>query len=284
MYEPRTALDLELLPGIPIEQVIQTLSGQATEAGNGPGFSAGQTATALINHYVSCAEQAEQQLANVLTPHQARALIRTETYWVLRSASPDLIRLGPLLTDEYQSRQQVLERLAGELKAEQKRWSRNPAPLVVPDTNLFLDDAEPFATLDWASLADVSMDVRVVIPLIVVHELDRLKRQGNSTTAKLARHAIKWLAAALPVGTGRSERFATGVYGATYEVYIHGGSVRPVDADGVILDFCGQISTISRLSLLLVTKDLGMSLRADAAGLPVVYLEMGGQGSVARRG
>lgn len=37
-----------------------------------------------------------------------------------------------------------------------------------------------------------------MVPLVVVHELDCLKRQGNSTTATLARTSLRWLIDILP--------------------------------------------------------------------------------------
>lgn len=260
-------------PGTKIDQVVDTLTRQAAEAGNGQSFSAGNSTTDQLNHYFRWAEAAEPQLANVLALPDARALVRTETYWVLRTASPDTVRLTTLINDEYQARQKALEQLAAELRKQCKRWADGAAPLVVPDTNMFLDKDESIEQVDWAVPVGSSIDVRVVVPLVVIHELDRLKRQGNSTTARLAQTAIRWLATILPTESGRSERLSTGEHGATFEAYVHDGPARPGDADGVILDVCRRLPTIANLPLTLVTKDLGMSLRAGAAAVKVVYLE-----------
>lgn len=272
-------------PGIKIEQVVDALTRQAAEAGNGLSFSAGNTITDQLQHYFRWAEAAEPQLANVLALSDARELVRTQAYWVLRTAPPDSVRLNTLINDEYQSRQKALEQLAAELQKQGKRWTDGAAPLVVADTNMFLDKDEAIETIEWATLVDSSIDVRVVVPLVVIHELDRLKRQGNSTTARLAQSAIRWLAATLPVASGRSDRVSRGDHGATFEAYVHDGPTRPADADGVILDVSRRLATIAGLPLTLATKDLGMSLRASAAGVEVVYLEkMSGPSTVVRHG
>jgi hypothetical protein len=86
------------------------------------------------------------------------------------------------------------------------------------------------------------------VPIVVIYELDRLKRQGNSTTAKLARQAIKWLVATLPIDpNARSKPILTTRPTASIEVYVHEGSSRPEDADGVIVRFVKKPETFDFL-------------------------------------
>ena len=107
-------------------------------------------------------------------------------------------RLVALVLAEADSRRWALEKAGEALHQERMRWKALPARLVVPDTNMFLQSDAPFEEIDWPAALDSQRDIRLVLPLVVVHELDRLKRQGNNTTAKLARTALQWLAANLP--------------------------------------------------------------------------------------
>jgi predicted ribonuclease YlaK len=78
---------------------------------------------------------------------------------------------------------------------------------VVPDTNMFLDQ-EPFETIDWATLFGAQI-ARIIVPIVVIHELDRLKRQGNQATSRAARHALSWLKDVLPTSPGTKSRDLT---------------------------------------------------------------------------
>ncbi len=276
---------IQFRPGVKIDQATQVIDRQAMEAGNGRGWGSGQPVREQMNHYFQWTDNAERQLGSVLAPGEAQALVFTQTYWALRTSPLDGVRLNTLIEREYESRQQALQQLAERLRAQSSRWERQAAPLVIPDTNMFLDKDETIDQIDWTMAADSNMEVRLVVPLIVIHELDRLKRQGNGTTAQAARAAIRWLACALPPeGEARSERFERQGRGATtVEAYLHDGPTRPPDADAVIIDVCKWLTTVSSLPVTLVTKDLNMSLRATAADVTVTYLEKGAQGSVPAR-
>jgi predicted ribonuclease YlaK len=155
------------------------------------------------------------------------------------------------------------------------RWKSLSARLVVPDTNLFLQADAPFETIDWHAALESQRDIRLVVPLVVVHELDRLKRQGNSTTARLARAALRWLAANLPADpNGPPARVAGGGSEpqTAIEVYVQDGPSRPEDADGVIIKLAQQLGRISGRPTVLVTRDLGMRVRAVAVGVNAVQL------------
>lgn len=107
-----------------------------------------------------------------------------------------------------------------------------------------------------------------MVPLIVVHELDRLKRQGNSTTAALARTSLRWLLDVLPRDPqARSGPLTAATPSTTVEAYVHDGPSRPEDADGLIITVTAWLATVSSRSTLLITRDLGMRLRAMALGV-----------------
>ncbi|MGH3902479.1 MAG: PIN domain-containing protein [Pseudonocardiaceae bacterium] len=254
---------LELRAGATGERAIETLRQAAMDAGHLGSAAPGRTGAQVLDRYLSWAEDAERMLGNVLDPETVTDVIHTPRYWSLRTATGETPRLTPL----------VLAEAADALRRERDRWRSHAAILVVPDTNMFLQQDAPFEQIDWPVAIDSRIDVRIVLPLVVVHELDRLKRQGNNTTSKLARSALRWLAANLPTDpNGRSAKLSAGHPETTVEVYVQDGPTRPEDADGLIIRFAKQLGTVAEMQTKLVTHDLGMRLRARALGVEAVQL------------
>jgi predicted ribonuclease YlaK len=133
----------------------------------------------------------------------------------------------------------------------------------------------PFHGVDWpAELNSPDLDVRLVVPLIVVHELDRLKRQGNSTTAKSAHAAVRWLLDVLPHDPSQRSQPLPGSTQrrTTIEIYVHDGPTRPPDTDAVVIDFARRLRAVSEMPTVLVTRDLNMRVRAAAQSVDVRQL------------
>lgn len=259
---------IALRPGTEIDAAIRQLRLTAQDAANKAGATSGQYPLHDVEQYLRWAEDAERMLSNVLDLLLVDDLIRTPGYWTLRASRGDEPRLTSAVLGEMRQRQAKLDALADELQAEHRRWSDGLATLVVPDTNMFLQDGAPLQDIDWPSAIGSDTDIRLVVPLIVVHELDRLKRQGNSATAKLARASLRLLLDVLPrAPQKRSEPLHAGRPVTTIESYVHDGPSRPDDADGLIIRVTRWLATVSGRPTMLVTRDLGMRLRAAAAGV-----------------
>jgi hypothetical protein len=260
--------DLLLRPDADGERACDILRDLANEAGNARSGT-------MFERYVAWTENAERMLGNVVEAEATADLVHTARYWALRTISPETHRLAALVDAELDSRQQAFTRAEGDLRAQRQRWRSKAATLVVVDTNIFLQQDRPIQDVDWLTVADSRPGVRLVVPLVVVYELDRLKRQGNSTTAKMAREAIRWLATTLPSNpAGRSDLLSGQHHrGVTIEVAVQGGLTRPDDADGVIIGFAQQLKVISGMFVKLVTRDLGMQLRARSLGVDALLLD-----------
>lgn len=240
----------------------------AQEAANVAGASAGRTPIQIVDRYLAWAENAERMLSNVLDIDLVDDLVCTERYWALRTARGDEPRLTPTVLAEMERRQRALDALAVELERERLHWGSGASTLVVPDTNLFLQKDAPFTEIDWPSVIQTDGEVRLVVPLVVVHELDRLKRQGNSTTATLARTSLRWLLDILPRDPqARSGPLTAMEPSTTVEAYVHDGPTRPEDADGLIIEVTAWLAAVSSQTTVLITRDLGMRLRAVPLGV-----------------
>lgn len=266
---------LPVKPGAKLAAIIDRLEWVAREADNANNWSGGPDSTMAdrLARYLTWSEDVEPQLRNVFQPEFVTDLVRTTGYWTLRTISPDAIRLNTLIRTEYEGRGRAMDGLIQQLKQEQVRWEKKAAPLIVPDTTMFLDKDHPVDSINWAAEIGAKIDARLVVPLIVIHELDRLKRQGNNTTGTLARTAIRWLSERLPKDVdGYSAVLGDATPATTVEAYVHRGPSRPDDADGIIIEFCLWLAAISNLPTTLLTRDLGMSLRARSQGIEVVHI------------
>ena len=264
---------LRLREGASGEAAIQELRNQAREAGNVVGRSAGRPDEQILDDYLVWTEQAERLLGNVFDFGIVDSLIYTSRYRLIRTASPEWRRLPALISSEIDNRQRLLNAHADALQEEQQRWRGRAATLVIPDTNMFLQEDAPLENIDWPAAVKSRVDVRLVVPLLVVRELDRLKRRGNQVTVKEARRAIKWLEANLPMTPHGTSAPLSNSPRTTVEVYVQHEPARAEEVDGLIIEFARQLSSVSRMRTRLVTRDLGMRLQAEALGVDVVTLD-----------
>jgi hypothetical protein len=266
----------DLRPGITGQAGVQALKDVANAAWNASNPTGGRpSGEQLLTTYFTWAEAAHAQLGNALGAEQADDLVHTQTYWALRTSTGDTVRLITLTANELQGRHRPFTGMAERLDKEWRRWADYNTTIVVPDTNMFLQEGKPFRSIDWPEAIDgrSQNEIRLVLPMVVIHELDRLKRQGNKTTASLARQALRWLRENLPSQLdGRSAPLVQGSRRTTIEVDIEDGPNKPDDADGAIIRFTRRLDNIAVGPALLVTYDLGMRLRAAAFGVRAIQL------------
>jgi PIN domain len=178
------------------------------------------------------------------------------------------------------------ERVRGRLLAEHSRlvalyesWTARSGggyTPVVADTNVFIHASEEFTTLDWHSVARgcpsyvPGRPIRLVIPMVVLYELDRLK--FNSNTKTRARHAIQLLDGLLSAPSDRVE--LTGVPHTVGDgpVYVQIlmdelPSQRLPLVDDEILLRALELQQYAGTGTVLATGDISMRLRAQLFGL-----------------
>jgi len=110
--------------------------------------------------------------------------------------------------------------------------------------------------------------VRLVIPLRVLEELDEKKYTARDDKADWARRLLRMLWTALGSAKGGPVPIAEGGR-VTVEVPVDGRARRrTVDADQEVIDTCETIRRVGG-SVVLVTGDYGMAIRASALGITV---------------
>jgi predicted ribonuclease YlaK len=143
--------------------------------------------------------------------------------------------------------------------------------IVIPDTNLLLHTTQYFDDLDWPTALAISASVRLVIPMVVVDQIDSLKRsrQPVRDRARLTANKIESL-----LGKTPSERVVLrddGRIETTVEVLADPlDHERLADSDSEIVDRASYLRDLTTVPLYVATWDNLMRFRAAVAGLEVI--------------
>jgi rRNA-processing protein FCF1 len=216
--------------------------------------------------YVHWVRDAEGSLAFHFDRHDVADLLLTPRYWEILRLQDGNREVVPLVNQEMEARLADLEELRVRYKVLRDRFSDETRRVLVPDTNVFLHYTF-FTDAAWSELADNS-DPRIIVPLLVLEQLDRLKFSLNQRTAGRAQQVIRRLSLML------DDRGATPTSiprGGTIEVFVdEPGHVRMASDDAEIVEVARQLASLLPKPARLVTGDLGMRLRAGAMGVEVI--------------
>jgi len=216
--------------------------------------------------YVHWVRDAEAALAFHFDRHDAADVLLTPRYWEILRLQDENREVVPLVNQETEARLADLEELRATYKLLRDRFSQETRRVLVPDTNVFLHYTF-FTQAPWSELADKS-DPRIIVPLLVLEQLDRLKFSPNQKTAGRAQQVIRRLSLMLDDRGATPTAIPTG---GTIEVFVdEPGHVRMASEDAEIVEVARQLTGLLPKPARLVTGDLGMRLRAGALGVEVV--------------
>jgi hypothetical protein len=228
-----------------------------------------------------CEDYARPQLENWFAPTEGLFDDLDASYNLINNApKSEPRRLNAMLRRECISWDRRLEEVLNEL-GKQKELAMRPGSPVVLDTSALMEGM-PFPTFDWHHLDPslVAGPVRLVVPILVIEELDDLLHDRNADRRQKARAATRSLLelhrtkptepAALP-----------GQPDVTIEVLLDGDwHQRRPNNDAEIVDQALMLRDLTGKDVLLAACDLRMVYRAGAADLPAVLVPRAdGQGS-----
>lgn len=246
--------------------------------------------TTIGNHhgdptsYLDWANETAQVLRNQVQPTDIDRLIFTSRFWRLSDFGDRRDRFTrDLLSAELAERAEVWERAWTVLKAEIDRWASDAYPVVM-DTSVFIHHPDKIREIAYAELLGVGFEeVRLVVPRVVVDELDRLKESGNQQSRWRAAHTLGVLDELLlrprsRVTIREADNFsAVSAAGGmprdkvTIEVLFDDAHhVRFDDNDDEIIDRALALQAYARMPVRLLTMDTSMALRARMLDLRVV--------------
>jgi hypothetical protein len=176
------------LPGVNRDDVLKTLretASAAIDAGNTHGVAYDRLCA-----YLEWVTNSVRMLECRITPADLSRLVLTPGYERLLSAAGGLTGtdigtqrvLGGMVSEELRQRGRAFDDAVRDLEAQITRWSQY-ALYTVPDTGIYIEHEQKLRDLDVATLLPPSWadkTVRVVVPIVVLDELDGLKRKGDA--------------------------------------------------------------------------------------------------------
>ena len=246
---------LRLKHGVSPEHAVKVLR----EAGRQTQEIAHTDPAAAFVRYRSWVEGTEAQLASLSADPAAVTMLLTQRHFLIQDIGPSADRLwGPLYAErDFQAA--ALGTLADDLETRIARAAGVGEPVVL-DTNVLLHYQRP-VSVAWPDVLGRAQ-VRLVIPLRVLEELDEKKYGSSDVLASRARELLPWLERAVTDNHGRIRD------DTTLEVPIDTARrTRPENADREILDECHELRDFGGLGVTLVTGDTSMRLRARAESI-----------------
>ena len=273
------------LPGVATEQLVAVLHEETINLSNlrsGPG-----TGIDRFNAYLQWSSDVVMRLGAMLRPGDLEQLVTTPCYWTLQTLDPAArqLSLAGFVDLEVTERLRRFELERDDLRRSIEHWRAQEGWLTVADTNVYLHHVRYFDDVDWNAVVGARLDgVHLVIPLQVIDELDRHKRSqrgrkvgaANAEEVRTrARVTLKkmdeWPSPGASVTVQRARIPERGAI--TAEVLLDPpGHLRLADADAEIVDRAVVVKQLAQREVTIVTFDVGMKLRAQAAGLRVVRL------------
>lgn len=265
MIEPRRGVDAALL--------YEKLRESHTSSFNV--FNGATEVRQQVDQYLRWVGDIERLLRPVLGGSDLDRIALTRRYWATL-ANPGYSRANvAAVHQEVFERQVLLDELVKAVDCERRRLATaNPETyFIVADTNVYLHHPDELLRIDWRSQIEMGnrtfSTIRLVIPILVVDELDNNKR--NDRTKTRAGATLKALYAAFganpsAVWTISHPGEATG--GVTAELLLDNPSHdRLGRADDELVDRALMLRDFVGDSLHFVSYDTGAALRARAAGL-----------------
>jgi hypothetical protein len=261
------------LPGTSPQALVKTLGEACTAVGNL--YSAHHSsADERRRTYIEWANNTAGQFRHLMGRADIDRLILTPPFWHIHALP------GPLPTEarttintEIEVCRAELDRLHRAVAAQVDRWS-GFGPYVVPDTTMFIQHPDKLEDWDLVQLltGNVEGDVHVLIPMVVIDELDRLKESKDRHTRWRARHSLAVLDRVLrePKKASVLRHANAGQYQGkvTVElVFDAPGHVRLPEPDDEIVDQAHMIRCLAGPEVTMLTYDTGQSTRARAADL-----------------
>jgi hypothetical protein len=277
------------LPGTDRDNLLMMLREVHTVAYNL--WSAGGPAHDRLTDYMEWATQTVQRLGNQITAADLDRLVLTRGYERLLSVFGTMTGLDAgtqrvlngLVSLELTQRVSAFEDAIKALDAQIRRWSR-PGTFVVADTSVYIEHEDKLEVLDFAPLLKIRGDpVHLLVPIVVVDELDGLKKSRNNHERWRASYTLAVLDRVFASTTGpaqlSAEDFSALSSGGiprgevTIEMVLDPpGHVRLPINDDEIIDRALAIQPLAGREVILLTYDTGQSTRARFAGLGVQKL------------
>lgn len=233
--------------------------------------------------YLEWVHEARRRLRNQIRPTDLERLVPSQSYDVLLSAlgtiTANNVRVvSGLVNQQLMERADDFDVAIADLEEHTRRFGGDDL-LVVLDTNVFMHHPQKLEDLDvHAAIHRAFEPLRIVVPMVVVDELDGLKHTGNGKSRWRAAYSVAYIDRIVRTGglirpaDLSSEETPRGT--VTLDVLLDPrGHVRQSIPDDEIADRAAALQALAGRPVHLVTYDTGMTMRARNAGLKAIKLE-----------
>lgn len=269
------------IPGADRGNVLNALREVLTAASNLRGAHS-DSAHGRLTAYIEWATNAVSMLHGQVSQADVERLILTRGYERLLSGVGTLTGtdvgtrrvVNGLVSQELQQRETALEEAVKALSTRIDRWS-GPEEFGLADTSVYIQHGSKLEEMDFASMMSliwIDKSVRIVVPLIVMDELDALKEIKDRDVRWRAGYTLavfdRLFAESAGTALLRRPDQGAGRGAVTMEPFFDPPShVRLPINDDEIIDRGLAIQALAGREVTLLTYDTGQSMRARSAGL-----------------
>jgi hypothetical protein len=233
--------------------------------------------------YLTWATDSARLLEHQLTPADVRQLIFTPGYERLLSSGTYLDSsetgtapvLNGLLTLEITQREEALGDAFDDLHRQIEEWTGGNMVFALPDTSFYMEHEQLLRELDFAPLVDepfLDHPIRVLVPLIILDELEGLKRKGENQQRWRAAYTLSVIDDLFKGSNNGTLRTADPVKDRGPVVldilWDAPGHLREAVNDNEIIAQGLAAQSLAAVPVTLLTFDTPQSLRARRAHLP----------------
>jgi hypothetical protein len=256
-------MTMKLSDGTDLAVAAQWIRGAVMRAHNIEA-SATPSVDRFASEYLIWVDDTERILRGIFLDPEAWGGLQTPRYWHICTLSETSRRPREVIRQEVEAQASRLEGMAARIDDYADRMKAAPGIMTVLDTNVLLHYQTP-RYVSWQEVV-CEPEVRLILPLRVIEELDEKKYLTTAYTADRSRRLLSQLWALLGHSGGSPVELKSGV---TIEVPLEDGPRRRgSDADQEVLDLCQDLQAVEK-PVVLVTADTGMSLRANGCGIRV---------------
>jgi hypothetical protein len=179
-------------PGVNRDNLLKALQSAHNDVLNLRGGGGPSTAHKRLLAYLEWTSNAVRMLGNQISSADLAYLVLTKRYELLLSGAGTLTGtemeaqrvVNGLVSLELDQRVEAFDAAIKALQGQIKRWSGS-AHLVVPDTSFYIQHQDKLEDADFASLIKLAWTdhpIHVLAPVVIVDELDRLRKVKTSTS------------------------------------------------------------------------------------------------------
>lgn len=218
--------------------------------------------------YLQWVESASVAITNYLDDEDLLAHLRAHGFGRIYDLTEEDARPFPLVQHEVHLQQRRLNAVIAYLER-LKPFVDREGSIVVPDTSAFIQGRD-FREFDWTSLDVEPLPVRLVVPVLVIEELEKVKcydRANGHVAGRVLKELRQVLRSIAPGDAAQLRR------DVTIEAFVDEDDHRRLENhDGEIIDQAAQIQALTGRNVTIVSLDLPMELRARLRGVQAMTM------------